>query len=69
MNQNSDISEESYSTSSRKRMRSNSVKSRHLLSIIHDSYHEDDDDYNRLLLRKRQSACIAKKNIAFEDDG
>lgn len=69
MIRNSDIIEESYSLSSRKRMTSNPVKSRHLLSIICDSYHEDDDDYSRLLLRKRQSACIAKKNITFEDGG
>lgn len=50
-------------------MTSDSVKSRHLLSIIYDNYHEDDEDYSRLLLRKRQSVCIAKKNIAYDDDG
>lgn len=69
MIRNSNISEESCSTSSRKRMASNSVKSRHLLSIIHDNYHEDDEDYSRLQLRKRQSAYIGKKNIPCEDDG
>ncbi|XP_052717421.1 uncharacterized protein LOC128189725 [Crassostrea angulata] len=69
MIRNSNISEESCFTSSRTRMTSDSVKSRHLLSIIYDNYHEDDEDYSRLLLRKRQSVCIAKKNIAYDDDG
>lgn len=69
MIRNSNISEESCSTSSRRRMTNDSVKSRHLLSIIYDNYHEDDEDYSRLLLRKRQSVCIAKKNIAYDDDG
>lgn len=68
MIRNSNISEESCSTSSRKRMASNSVKSRHLLSIIHDNYHEDDEDYSRLLLRKRQSDYNGKENPC-EDDG
>lgn len=49
-------------------MASNSVKSRHLLSIIHDNYHEDDEDYSRLLLRKRQSDYNGKENPC-EDDG
>ncbi|XP_065933897.1 uncharacterized protein [Magallana gigas] len=66
MIRNSDISDDFYSTSSRKRITSNSVKSKHLLSIIHGSNHEDNDDFSRLRLRRTQSTC---KNIAFEDDG
>lgn len=61
---NSDISEESCFTSSRKRMTSNSVKSRHLLSVIYDDYQHDKEGYSRLL----QSACITSKNIFVEDD-
>lgn len=60
---------ESCSTSSRKRMPSNSVSSRQLLSVIYDDYNDDEGDYSRLLLRKKQSACITKKNIHLEDDG
>lgn len=65
MIRNSNICEKSWYTSSRKRRQSNSIKTRHLLPVIYDNYYDDEEDYSRLLLRKKQSACISKKPHSF----
>lgn len=64
----SNITEESCFTSSRKRMTSNSMKGRYLLSVIYDNYQHGEKEYSRLLLRKKHSACITSKNIFVEDE-
>lgn len=40
-----------------------------LLSVIYDSYNDDDEDYSRLILKQNLSTCIPKRNILLEDEG
>lgn len=64
----SNNTEESCFTSSRKRMTSNSMKGRYLLSVIYDNYQHGEKEYSRLLLWKKQSDCIKSKHIFVEDE-